>query len=133
MTHSILLSKGIVEIFGIFYREVCFGRSFFTHSYYIWTSGAAVKILCLHCRCTGLIDGWGTVIMLCATVKKFGLPMWLSGKEFACNAGDLGSVPGLGRSPGEGNGNPLLYSCLGSPMNRGTWRATVRGVAKSRT
>ena len=82
---------------------------------------------------TGLIYGWGTVIMLCATVKTFGLPMWLIDKELARNAGDLGSVPGLGRSPGEGNGNPLLYSCLGSPMDRGTWRATVHGVAKSQT
>ena len=45
-----------------------------------------------------------------------GLPWWLSGKESARNAGDLGSVPGLGRSPGEGNGNPLQYSCLENPM-----------------
>ena len=53
-------------------------------------------------------------------------------KASACNAGDLGSVPGLGRSPGEGNGNPLLYSCLENPMDRGAWWATVPGVAKSR-
>ena len=50
----------------------------------------------------------------------------------ACNAGDLGSIPGLGRSPGEGNGNPFQYSCLESPMDRGDWWATVHGVAKSR-
>ena len=43
------------------------------------------------------------------------------------------SIPGLGRSPGEGNGNPFQYSCLGNPMDRGAWRATVHGVAKSRT
>ena len=49
------------------------------------------------------------------------------GKEFACNAGDLGSMPGSGRSPGEGNGNPLQYSCLGNPMDKGAWRATVHG------
>ena len=54
-------------------------------------------------------------------------------KESACNAGDLGSVPELGRSPGEGNGNPLQYSCLENPTDRGTWRATVHGVAKSQT
>ena len=54
-------------------------------------------------------------------------------KASACNAGDLGSIPGLGRSPGEGNGNPLLYSCLENPMDRGAWWATVHGVAKSRT
>ena len=47
--------------------------------------------------------------------------------------GDLGSIPGLGRSPGEGNGNPLQYSCLENPMDRGGWRGTVHGVAKSQT
>ena len=51
-------------------------------------------------------------------------------KESACNAGDPGSIPGLGRSPGEGNGNPLQYSCLESPMDRGAWWATVREVAR---
>ena len=55
------------------------------------------------------------------------------GKESACNAVDLGSIPGLGRSPGEGNGCPLQYSCSENSMNRGAWRATVHGVAKSRT
>ena len=54
-------------------------------------------------------------------------------KESACSAGDLGSIPGLGRSPGEGNGTPLQYSCLENPMDRGAWRATVHGVAKSQT
>ena len=47
--------------------------------------------------------------------------------------GDLGSIPGLGRSPGEGNGNPLQYSCLQNPMDRRAWQATVNGVTKSRT
>ena len=56
-----------------------------------------------------------------------------AGKESACSAGDLGSIPGLGRSPGDGNGNPLQYSCLGNPTGRGAWRATVHGVAKSLT
>ena len=51
----------------------------------------------------------------------------------ACNAGDLGSIPGSGRFPGEGNDNPLQYSCLVNPMDRGAWRATVRGVTKSPT
>ena len=55
------------------------------------------------------------------------------GKESACNAGDLGSTPGLGRSPEEGNGNPLQYSCLENSMDRGAWRATVHGVAMSQT
>ena len=51
-------------------------------------------------------------------------------KESACNVGDLGSIPGLGRSPGEGNANPLQYSCLENPMDGGTWWATVHGVAE---
>ena len=54
-------------------------------------------------------------------------------KASACNAGDLSSIPGSGRSPGEGNGNSLQYSCLENPMDGGAWWATVHGVAKSRT
>ena len=53
--------------------------------------------------------------------------------DSACSAGDLGSIHGSGRSPGEGNGNPLQYSCLEDPMDRGAWQATAHGVAKSRT
>ena len=55
------------------------------------------------------------------------------GKASACNAGDLGSIPGPGRSPGEGNGNPLQYSCLENPMNREAWQTTVHGISKSWT
>ena len=55
------------------------------------------------------------------------------GKETACNAGDPGLIPGLGRSPGEGNGNPLQYSCLENSMDRGAWWATVHGVTKHQT
>ena len=55
------------------------------------------------------------------------------GKESACNAGDSGSIPGLGRSAGEGNGHPLQYSCLENPLDGGAWWATVHGVAKSWT
>ena len=62
------------------------------------------------------------------------LPWWLrGGKVSVCNAGDLGSIPGLGRYPGERYGNPLQYSCLENPMDRGAWQATVRGVTKSWT
>ena len=57
------------------------------------------------------------------------LSRWLSGKEYACNAGDVGSIPGPGRSPG-GENDPLQYSCLGNPMDRKAWRAIVHGVAK---
>ena len=60
------------------------------------------------------------------------LPHSSVGKESACNAGDLSSIPGLGRSPGEGNGNPLQYSCLENPMDRGAWWATFHGVSRVR-
>ena len=53
------------------------------------------------------------------------------GKESACNTGDLSLIPGLGRSPGGGNGNPFQYSCLENSVDRGAWRAAVRGVMKS--
>ena len=62
----------------------------------------------------------------------YGLLWWLSGKE-SCRAGGAGLIPGLGRSPGEGNGNALQYSCLENPMGRGAWQATVHGVANSWT
>ena len=62
-----------------------------------------------------------------------GLPWWFSGKEPACNAGDLNSIPGLGRAPGEVNGNALQDSCLENSMDRGVWQATVHRVTKSWT
>ena len=57
-----------------------------------------------------------------------GFPDGSAGKESACSSGDLGLIPGSRRSPGEGNGNPLRYSCLGNPMAREAWWATVHGV-----
>ena len=60
-----------------------------------------------------------------------GLLLWLRWYIFACNAGDLGLIPGLGRFSGEGNGYPLQYSCLGNSMDRGVWQATGHGVTKS--
>ena len=62
-----------------------------------------------------------------------GFPHSSVDKESACNSGDLGSIPRLGRSPGEGTGNPLLYSCLENTHGQGTWQATVHGIAKSQT
>ena len=63
---------------------------------------------------------------------RLGFPGGSVGKESACNAGDLGSVPGLGRSPGGGHGNPLRYSLLENPHGQRSLVATVHGVAKSR-
>ena len=64
---------------------------------------------------------------------KWGFTGGSDDKESACSAGDPGSIPGSGRSPGEGNGNPLQYPCLENSMGRGAWQTTVHGVAKSRT
>ena len=63
-------------------------------------------------------------------IDKKGFPGSSDGKESACNAGDPGLITGLGKSPGEGNGNPLQYSCLGNPMVRRAWQAIVHGVAE---
>ena len=65
--------------------------------------------------------------------SSWGVPGAASGKESACNAGDLGSVRELGGSPGEGNVYPLQYSGLEHCMDRGAWQATIHGVTKSRT
>ena len=93
----------------------------------------------------GRVQGWqveekasvvGRLVILTEQISEDcieGLLCSSDGKEFACNAGDLGSFPGLGRSPGVGNGNPLQHSYLQNPMDRGAWRATVHGVTKSLT
>ena len=70
---------------------------------------------------------------LASITLDFGLPRWLRVKNQPANAGDIGSIPGSGRSPGEGNGNLIQYSSLENPMDRETWWATVHGVAKSWT
>ena len=69
--------------------------------------------------------------MLLTSVWVF--PSGSDSKESAFNVGNPGFIPGLGRCPGEGNGNPLQYSCLGNPLDRGAWRALVHEIAKSRT
>ena len=63
-------------------------------------------------------------------MEKRRLPWWLSDKNPPVSAGDPGLIPGVGRSPREGNGNPLQYSCLGNPTDRGAWRATVHRVTE---
>ena len=71
------------------------------------------------------------LLLICGTVI-YCLDSDSVGEESTYNAGDWGSIPELGRSPGEGNGNPLQYSCLGNPMDRGAWPAVVHGVARIR-
>ena len=65
--------------------------------------------------------------------KTTGFPEGSDNKESACNVGDLGSIPGLGRFPEGGHGNPIQYSCPENPMDRGAWRATVHGVTEWQT
>ena len=71
--------------------------------------------------------------LLAICKSSLGFPGGSEGKASACNAGDQGSIPGLGRSSGDGNGNPLQYPCLENSMDGGAWYATVRGIAKSQT
>ena len=72
-------------------------------------------------------------LFLATPCSMWGFPSGSDSKESACNAGDRGSIPGSGRSLGEGNGYPLQYFCLENPMDRGIWWATVHGIAKSWT
>ena len=83
-----------------------------------------------------LIETERRVVVIRGCGAGEGLPWWLSGKESACNAGgsgDAGLNPGSERSPRGGHGNPLQYSCLENPLDRGAWQATVYSVAKSWT
>ena len=73
------------------------------------------------------------LVLGCPYAPIRGFPGGSEVKESACNAGDPGSIPELGRSPGEANGNQLQYSCLENPMEGRAWQITVHGVAKSRT
>ena len=91
------------------------------------TQGSNRRLFCLLHRQAGFFS---------LPRAPLGLPQGHSSKESICNAGgavDTGSIPGLGRSPGGGNGNPLQYSCLENPMDSGAWHATVQGVTKSWT
>ena len=106
-----------------------------------------VKTLSSNAGGSGSGPGWGTKIPDAKKVKKKnnkerntlllqntrGFPGGSDGKQSTCNAGDLGSIPGSGGSTGEGNGNPLQYSCLENPMDRGVWQATVHGIKESNT
>ena len=81
-------------------------------------------------KCILFLSFW---LLFSTTYWDKGLPWWLRGKNHPAKAGDVGLVSGSGRSPGEGNGNPLQNSCLGNLMDRGSWQAIVYGVAKGQT
>ena len=88
-------------------------------------------LLCTLCKVTNVYCN-GDFSVFYILIK--GPPWWLSGKDSTNSAGatgDLASIPGSGRFPGEGNGNPLQYSCLGNPMDRGVWWAAIHGITKS--
>ena len=78
------------------------------------------------------LDIYSYIYLFCC-LFIWSFPGGSEGKASTCNAGDLNSIPGSGRSLGEGNGNPLQYSCLENPMDRGGWQAIVHGVTKSQT
>ena len=80
---------------------------------------------------TGLCENWNLKLKQAKPLEGF--PGSSAGKESTCNAGNPGSIPGLGRSPGEGNGNPLQYSCLENSMDRGSWWVAIHVVTKSQT
>ena len=103
----------------------------------IWRK-CSLDLKCERCVEIDLARGEGghllyrKIIYPCVTCES-GFPGGSDGKEFACNAGDLGLIPGSGRSPGEVHGNPLRYSCLENSMDRGAWQAIFHGMSKSRT
>ena len=105
----------------------------------IWISFSGIHFPCLlwldyfslYSQSSFQVYFWLLLLILFLVFLDF--PGGLDSKVSAYNAGDPGSIPGPGRSPGKGNGNPLQYSCLGNPMDGKAWQATVHGVAKNRT
>ena len=91
-----------------------------------WSQGMDMQ--CGHWGQDGPYDPPGGLVF---SIYYWGFPGGSGSKESACSAGDPGLISGLGRFPGEGNGNPLQYSCLENPMDRGAWWATVHGITKS--
>ena len=101
---------------------------------YWWLPDFLVMRICLLSRRPGLSPWVGKIPWRrdrLPTPVFLGFPGGSENKESACNAGDLGSIPGLGRSPGEGNSYPLQYSCLENSIDREAWQVTVYGVTKS--
>ena len=98
----------------------------------VWTEPITLTFYTLPSRLPPVPHPGRTVALrkLCSFLYVPSTGQWLNGKESTCNAGDSGSIPGLGRTPGEGNGNPFQYSCLGNPMDTGVRWVTVQGVAK---
>ena len=100
-------------------------RSFSTFKIHVYKYFSEAKTV-IHFKIPVISQSFGRV-----PIKMGGFSGGSDGKASACNAGDPGSIPGSGRSPGEGNGNPLQYSCLEHSMDGGAWWATVHGIAES--
>ena len=79
------------------------------------------------------LRAWMSYFYLLISTTNWGFPSGSDGRESACHAGDPGSIPGFGRFPEGRHGNPLQYSCLENPMDRGAWRDTVHGLTKNQT
>ena len=108
------------------------------HSWLTKSSNVEVRSISHHCGSKVIFHLLPELLALFSPFHNWlsvllpkGLPWWLSGKESTCKVGDVGSIPGLGRAPGGGNGNPVQHSCLENPLDRGAWWATVYKVAKS--
>ena len=109
-------NPGSLHCRGILNQLNCQGRSRIT----IWFSSSMSEYI-------------SKILIVKSRVWRDMCTPWLRCKESACNARDLGSIPGLGWNPGVGNGNPIQYSCLKNSMDRGAWWAKVHGVTKSQT
>ena len=95
-------------------------------------TGWKLWVILTNC-CISMVDGCGRIYFVTPSTYDSGFPRGSVGKESACNAGDLGLIPGSGRDPGEGNSNPLQYSCLENSMDEGARQGTVHGIAKNQT
>ena len=108
----------------------CFGRWILYH----WSTLEALKTCCKtilnYFTTERYNNSWDIFITLRCSPQNIGLPRWLSDKESTCQGGGVSLIPGSARSPREGNGNPLQYSCLENSTDRGVTQATVHGVAK---
>ena len=116
--------------------QCCFCFMFFLWPWGMWDSSSPAQHW-THTLCTGRLslNYWATGAVLTGSCFYLEQPQGFPGGSVgsAWNARDVGSIPGSGRSPGEGNGYSLQYSCLENSMDRGAWRATVHGVAKNQT
>ena len=128
-----LINSLIHSLYSRVYPFICssfhcpFGHQF-PHMWFLLSSFPSSIHALLHSRIYSK-----SLWLIHFTQQFMGFPGGSDGKESACNAGDLGSISGLGRSPGEGNGNPLQYSGLENSMDRRAWQAIVHGFAKIQT